>query len=89
MTGCQPFPRLRFHVSEPSLLREGEGHHVRRDEPDAGIEARDEIGPDVGNRQATGFRKLLCDHSERNVALPEDCAARLWLPVWRSQASQT
>jgi hypothetical protein len=49
---------------------------VRRDEPNAGIEARDQIGPDVGDRHATGLRELLRDRSERNVALPEDRAAR-------------
>ena len=40
---------------------------MRRDEPDTGIEARDEIGPDVGNRQATGFRKLLFASSRQTL----------------------
>ena len=48
--------RLGFHVGEPSLLREREGLHVGRHAPDAGIEARDQIGPDVGHPHSTRFR---------------------------------
>jgi hypothetical protein len=44
---------------------------------DSGVQARDEVGTHVGDRQLAGIRELPGDGAERDATLPEDGAARL------------
>src|SRR5436190_18206698 len=64
----------RLHVGKSALLSEGQPHHMRGDEANAGIETGNQIRAHLVDRQLSCLGQLLRDESEGNVALPEDRA---------------
>src|SRR5207237_10846308 len=66
-----------LHVGDTKLLDEAHSHDMRRYKTHAGIQPGEQVGTHVSRRQLPRLRELLGEVAKGNVALPEDCAARL------------
>src|SRR5205085_5270366 len=66
-----------LHVGNAPLLDHSERHDMRRDETHSWVQAGKQVCPNLRDRQLPGLRELLGTAVERDVALPEDRAARL------------